>query len=152
MGERRYGFNRQYTGVFAPYHDMLASILDHPDPERMSLHDARAARLLDEEERFDLDHYVADFAEQDQLQPYLKYQPDWVKEYKTKKSMSNVVEQQHDDNDSQNVGKEKTASTTDIATQLIQFNEQQKQIMMNLPNKECMKKKREMIVIFLNFF
>jgi hypothetical protein len=119
LGRRQYGFNRQYSGVFAPYGESIASILDNHEPERLSGDELRRLRLSDEEERFDLDHYVADFAEADQLQPCLEYHPWWIDAYRARKQKNNDDDNENDDVDP------------------IEFSEEQKRMMLSLPNKEC---------------
>lgn len=110
-----YGFNRAYSRVFAPYADELSDILDSPLPESLALVDVRAARLLSEEERFDPDHYLADFVDEDgTIGELVRFKPQCVLDYELRKASSD---------------------TADTAAVLV-FTEDEQRAMLELPNRE----------------
>jgi protein SHQ1 len=108
-----YGFNRAYTGVFAPYADELSDFLDTPAPESLALADVRAARLQAEEERFDADHYLADFVDDEgSVAALLRFKPHWIGAYEAHKQ-----------------------AASDAAS-AIDFTDDEKRALLALPNRE----------------
>lgn len=53
-----YGFALQHKGVFLKLQEEIPSIIDCPDPDHMSPHERRIARLAAEETAFNPDHYL----------------------------------------------------------------------------------------------
>jgi hypothetical protein len=75
-----------YSGVFDAYADQLKEIIENPEPETLPPDTLRRARLLTEEEQFDVDHYLSDYVEDDeQLVGCLRYKPIWIQEYQSMK-------------------------------------------------------------------
>lgn len=112
-----YGFNRAYSRVFAPYRDEWSDFLDTPMPESLTLADARNARLFSEEDRFDPDHYLADFVDEDgTIAELIRFKPQWVIDYEQRKAAA--------------------AAGDATANGLLIFTEDEQRAMLELPNRE----------------
>ncbi|CAN8001361.1 unnamed protein product [Ixodes hexagonus] len=111
---RKYGFDRQRTGVIARVKDELPDIVDIVDPEHKSVQIARGERLALEAEHFSDEHYLADLYEPAAIEGILAYTAPWT----------DLVARLGDGNN---------PATGDA---LFQFTEDEKTKMRNLPRKE----------------
>uniref|UniRef100_L7M606 Protein SHQ1 homolog n=1 Tax=Rhipicephalus pulchellus TaxID=72859 RepID=L7M606_RHIPC len=74
---RKYGFDRQRTGVIARIKEEVPDLVDIADPEHKSIRQARQERLKAEEEHFSAEHYLADCYEPACLEQVWAYEPPW---------------------------------------------------------------------------
>lgn len=77
-----YGFASQTTGVFARLKDELFDVIDLPDPENTSPQERKMQRQHSENEKFDVEHYQADYLDDEYIQELIRYQTPWDVEYK----------------------------------------------------------------------
>ncbi|NXJ82122.1 SHQ1 protein, partial [Trogon melanurus] len=77
-----YGFGNLRSGVFQRLQDELSDVIDIKDPDQTPVDERRRKRLAAEAAKFDPDHYLADFFEDEAIQHVLKYKPWWVEAYK----------------------------------------------------------------------
>ncbi|XP_042679662.1 protein SHQ1 homolog isoform X2 [Centrocercus urophasianus] len=73
-----YGFGNLRSGVFQRLQDELGDVIDVKDPDQTPTDERRMKRLEAEAAKFDPDHYLADFFEDEAVQHVLKYKPWWV--------------------------------------------------------------------------
>ncbi|NXX86807.1 SHQ1 protein, partial [Urocolius indicus] len=73
-----YGFGNLRSGVFQRLQDELSDVIDIKDPDQTPVDERRRKRLAAEDAKFEPDHYLADFFEDEAIQHVLKYKPWWV--------------------------------------------------------------------------
>ncbi|XP_044307703.1 protein SHQ1 homolog isoform X3 [Varanus komodoensis] len=81
-----YGFGNQKSGIFTRLQDELNDVIDIKNPDMIPAVERREKRWAAEAAKFDPDHYLADFFEDEAVCHLLKYKPWWVKAYATKMS------------------------------------------------------------------
>ncbi|XP_062441506.1 protein SHQ1 homolog isoform X2 [Rhea pennata] len=91
-----YGFGNLYSAVFQRLQDELSDIIDIKDPDRVPVDERRRRRLAAEAAKFDPDHYLADFFEDEAVQHVLKYKPWWVDAHKKKMALQEESHQEHE--------------------------------------------------------
>nr|CCA23810.1 conserved hypothetical protein [Albugo laibachii Nc14] len=148
----RYGFNNAYAGVFEGWHGEVSEIIALSDPESTPPADRQRLREVDEEIDFDVERYLLDFIQSStQDDPYyqaaLAFQPFWKRfdfsdadnhiptTVQLESSMSNdgVIELLS----SLKISPEKAGPLTDtIDAKTEFFDEQDRELLMRLPNKE----------------
>lgn len=74
---RKYGFDRQRTGVIARIKEEMSDLVDIADPEHKSVQEARKERLKAEEGHFSAEHYLADRYEPAGVEQVLGYEAPW---------------------------------------------------------------------------
>ncbi|XP_053234152.1 protein SHQ1 homolog [Podarcis raffonei] len=74
-----YGFGNLKSGVFRRLQDELNDVIDIKNPDVTPAAERREKRLAAEDAKFDPDHYLADFFEDETIHHLLKYEPWWVK-------------------------------------------------------------------------
>lgn len=74
---RKYGFDRQRTGVIARIKEEIPDLVDIVNPEHMTVQDARQERLRAEDEHFSAEHYLADRYEPAGVEQVLSYIAPW---------------------------------------------------------------------------
>ncbi|XP_065543532.1 protein SHQ1 homolog isoform X2 [Lathamus discolor] len=77
-----YGFGNLRSGVFQRLQDELSDVIDIKDPDQTPVDERRRKRLEAESAKFEPDHYLADFFEDEAVQHVLKYKPWWVDAHK----------------------------------------------------------------------
>ncbi|XP_045848306.1 protein SHQ1 homolog [Meles meles] len=77
----RYGFGNLRSGVFQRLQDELSDVIDIKDPDFTPAAERRQKRLAAELAKFDPDHYLADFFEDEAVEQVLKYNPWWTDIY-----------------------------------------------------------------------
>ncbi|KFP79705.1 Protein SHQ1, partial [Acanthisitta chloris] len=77
-----YGFGNLRSGAFQRLQDELSDVIDIKDPDQTPAGERRRKRLEAEAAKFDPDHYLADFFEDEAIQHVLKYKPWWVDAHK----------------------------------------------------------------------
>jgi protein SHQ1 len=83
-----YGFADQHKGVFSKLQHELPALVDCPDPDHMTSHERRVARLAHEEASFSPDHYLADLMESTEMIEYLcQFRPAWCQQLTAWKEM-----------------------------------------------------------------
>ncbi|KAM5313932.1 protein SHQ1 homolog isoform 1-T1 [Glossophaga mutica] len=76
-----YGFGGLRSGVFQRLQDEFSDIIDIKDPDFTPPAERRQKRLAAEMAKFDPDHYLADFFEDEAVEQILKYNPWWTNTY-----------------------------------------------------------------------
>ncbi|KAH6922623.1 hypothetical protein HPB50_017302 [Hyalomma asiaticum] len=76
---RKYGFDRQRTGVIARIKEEIPDLVDIADPEHKSVQEARQERFKTEECHFSAEHYLADRYEPAGVEQVLAYEAPWQK-------------------------------------------------------------------------
>ncbi|XP_028907703.1 protein SHQ1 homolog isoform X1 [Ornithorhynchus anatinus] len=97
--------------------DELNDVVDVKNPDLTPVTERRQKRLAAEEAKFDPDHYLADFFEDEAIQGLLKYKAWWTNLYA--KRMASVEESQEPGNQ----------------TELVSFSEEEKYQLRNFTNK-----------------
>ncbi|XP_075839456.1 protein SHQ1 homolog isoform X3 [Microtus pennsylvanicus] len=72
-----YGFGNLRAGVVQRLQDELSEVIDIKDPDFTPVTERRQKRLAAELAKFDPDHYLADFFEDEAVEQILKYNPWW---------------------------------------------------------------------------
>ncbi|CAO2606032.1 Protein SHQ1 homolog [Lemmus lemmus] len=72
-----YGFGNLRAGVVQRLQDELSEVIDIKDPDFTPMSERRQKRLAAELAKFDPDHYLADFFEDEAVEQILKYNPWW---------------------------------------------------------------------------
>ncbi|XP_020023903.2 protein SHQ1 homolog [Castor canadensis] len=92
-----YGFGNLRSGVVQQLQDELSEVLDVKDPDFTPAAERRQKRLAAELAKFDADHYLADFFDDEAIEQVLKYDPWWNDTYS--KMMASLGEnKKQDDN------------------------------------------------------
>ncbi|XP_069329916.1 protein SHQ1 homolog [Eulemur rufifrons] len=76
-----YGFGNLRSGVVQRLQDELSDVIDIKDPDFTPAAERRQKRLAAELAKFDTDHYLADFFEDEAVEQILKYKPWWTDTY-----------------------------------------------------------------------
>ncbi|ETO81505.1 hypothetical protein F444_04184 [Phytophthora nicotianae P1976] len=77
-----YGFNNAYSDFFRVWHGEVSEILSLPDPEHIQPEQRRILRESAEEQMFDIERYLMDFANQGDdmyFELAMAYEPFWTK-------------------------------------------------------------------------
>ncbi|XP_032822396.1 protein SHQ1 homolog [Petromyzon marinus] len=77
LGGTGYGFGGSRTGVFHRLQEELSDVIDLQSPESSTAAQRRALRLQAEDSKFDADHYLADYFEDEPVMETLSYRPWW---------------------------------------------------------------------------
>ncbi|KAM5280068.1 protein SHQ1 homolog [Ctenodactylus gundi] len=72
-----YGFGNLRSGVVQRLQDELSDVIDIKDPDFTPATERRQKRLAAELAKFDPDHYLADFFEDETIEQILRYHPWW---------------------------------------------------------------------------
>ncbi|NXK95782.1 SHQ1 protein, partial [Formicarius rufipectus] len=91
-----YGFGNLRSGVFQRLQDELSDVIDIKDPDQTPVDERRRRRLAAEAAKFEPDHYLADFFEDEAIQHVLKYKPWWVDAHKKMTALQRESHQEHD--------------------------------------------------------
>ncbi|KFP05325.1 Protein SHQ1, partial [Calypte anna] len=91
-----YGFGNLRSGVFQRLQDELSDVIDIRDPDQIPVDERRRRRLAAEAAKFDPDHYLADFFEDEAIQHVLKYKPWWVDAHKKMTALQGESHQEED--------------------------------------------------------
>lgn len=81
-----YGFGNLRSGVFQRLQDELNDVIDIKNPDFTPAAERRQKRLAAELAKFDPDHYLADFFEDEAIEQILKYNPWWIDKYSKMKA------------------------------------------------------------------
>ncbi|KAM6469173.1 protein SHQ1 homolog isoform 2-T2 [Liasis olivaceus] len=76
-----YGFGSQKSGVFRRLQDELNEVVDIKNPDLTPAAERREKRRAAEAAKFDPDHYLADYFEDEAIHRLLKYKPWWINAY-----------------------------------------------------------------------
>lgn len=111
----KYGFNRQYSGAFAPLGEARHQVVDlDVDPDRASESERRANRIMREDEKFDEDHYMyalthdcdplltscsADSVDLEPIQGPLAYKTFWAKQLEKRVAATAAVVEKEEPSD-----------------------------------------------------
>ncbi|XP_031548926.1 protein SHQ1 homolog [Actinia tenebrosa] len=135
--EGKYGFANKKKGIFDKRQEELYEISDVPDPESISFHERRLARLAAEDLNFDPGHYFADFFDEETIQPFLEYSPPWDEEYKEYQEKLKSISADNllsaEEEQLKNLSKSKFTPADETK---VLFTEEEKDNLRHLPNKE----------------
>uniref|UniRef100_A0A8C8SD69 Protein SHQ1 homolog n=1 Tax=Pelusios castaneus TaxID=367368 RepID=A0A8C8SD69_9SAUR len=127
-----YGFGNLKSGVFQRLQDELSDVIDIKDPDFTPTPERRQKRLEAETAKFDPDHYLADFFEDEAIQHVLKYKPWWVDVYAKKTASQEGSNREH------------VSQTT-----FVSFSEEEREQLRKFTNKSyCMDKRTRHQVYF----
>ncbi|NWV58660.1 SHQ1 protein, partial [Malurus elegans] len=90
-----YGFGNLRSGVFQRLQDELSDVIDFKDPDQTPAEERRRKRLAAEAAKFDPDHYLADFFEDEAIKHLLKYKPWWIDAHKKMTALQGESHQAH---------------------------------------------------------
>lgn len=77
----QYGFNNQYSGLLK-YNALVGNEINQiPEPERTPPSTRSEIRVQLEDEKFDAEHYMADFYDREMIDEILHYIPDYIGEF-----------------------------------------------------------------------
>lgn len=80
LGGFKYGFANQLSDVFTRFQDDLLEYIDIRSPEVTSYEERTIQRISSESEKFDVEHYLADFFEPDRINVLTEFQTPWQQE------------------------------------------------------------------------
>ncbi|XP_015730598.1 protein SHQ1 homolog isoform X2 [Coturnix japonica] len=126
-----YGFGNLRSGVFQRLQDELGDVIDLKDPDQTPIDERKMKRLEAEAAKFDPDHYLADFFEDEAIQHVLKYKPWWVDAHKKMMALQGESSQNHD------------SHTTVI------FSEEEREQLRKFTNKSYLLDKRSRHLVYL---
>ncbi|KAI9914875.1 hypothetical protein PsorP6_008013 [Peronosclerospora sorghi] len=146
-----YGFNNAYSDFFRVWHGEVSEILSLPDPDHTQPDQRRILREAAEEQQFDIERYLMDFANQGDDMYFdlaMNYVPFWRK-YPV---LSNVAPPTVDvssfnlmvevDSDANRLGKDVKQLSLDTASSSVEsalpiiFTDEEKELLRRLPRKE----------------
>eukprot|EP01127_Copromyxa_protea_P019853 TRINITY_DN652_c0_g1_i2.p1 TRINITY_DN652_c0_g1~~TRINITY_DN652_c0_g1_i2.p1 ORF type:complete len:532 (-),score=195.52 TRINITY_DN652_c0_g1_i2:524-2119(-) len=82
-----YGFNDFTTDFFETAEGMLEEVIDNPNPDGLSIEEVKTIREEQEDDLFDVDHYLADFVKTEEIKDLLAFTPFWKTAWKNKKNL-----------------------------------------------------------------
>lgn len=128
-----YGFASRHRGVFSKLQEEVPSIVDCSDPDHMTGHERRVARIAHEEASFDPDHYLADLMDNDYIKTLMEFVPPWQSEVARWNSLC------------------KNGSSRDVEADqvIVPFCEAERDQMKELPNKEYLLGKATQYSLYL---
>ncbi|GMF29387.1 unnamed protein product [Phytophthora lilii] len=151
-----YGFNNAYSDFFRVWHGEVSEILSLPDPEHIQPEQRRILREAAEEQQFDVERYLMDFANQNDdiyFELAMAFEPFWRKypvitpakkkitEVKVAKPL--IVEV---DSDIEHIGDKLSSVSLEASTQpppapsasspSIEFTDSEQELLLRLPRKE----------------
>ncbi|XP_058419125.1 protein SHQ1 homolog isoform X1 [Diceros bicornis minor] len=126
----RYGFGNLRSGVFQRLQDELSEVIDIKDPDFTPAAERRQKRLAAELAKFDPDHYLADFFEDEAVEQVLKYNPWWTDIYS--KMMASLGKSQEQENHAA----------------LVSFSEEEKYQLRKFVNKSYLLDKRAHLQVY----
>ncbi|RNA15731.1 SHQ1 -like protein [Brachionus plicatilis] len=79
ISDIKYGFGQTKSNIFSKLSNDYYLIIDNPDPDNLSLEKRRELRLENENEKFDQDHYLADYFDDSEMinDSILKFEFEW---------------------------------------------------------------------------
>ncbi|XP_054072159.1 protein SHQ1 homolog isoform X2 [Rissa tridactyla] len=126
-----YGFGNLRSGVFQRLQDELSDVIDIKAPDQTPVDERRRKRLAAEAAKFDPDHYLADFFEDEAIQHVLMYKPWWVDVHKKMTAFKGESHQEHDNHT------------------FVVFSEEEKEQLRKLTNKSYLLDKRSRHHVYL---
>ncbi|KAG2529701.1 hypothetical protein JM18_002727 [Phytophthora kernoviae] len=156
-----YGFNNAYTDFFRVWHGQISEILSLPDPEHMQPEQRCVLREAAEEQQFDVERYLMDFANSEDdmyLELAMNFEPFWKKfpvlastavapkkitEVVAKKPLivevDSNIDRVGDNLSSMSLGWDSTQSPPSPSTSsepTVSFTDAEQQLLLRLPRKE----------------
>jgi len=141
LGQHFFGFQDKYSDYFDDLVEEFYEIMELPAlPKLLSVEERRQIREIRENARFSIDHYMADFVEDDMIQEILRWNLDWnnLKDYATSKYP-----------DAPNSALSIPSSETQSSTPSI-FTDQEKDLLRQLPHREYLLDEHETQTAMLN--
>ncbi|XP_012561204.2 protein SHQ1 homolog isoform X1 [Hydra vulgaris] len=74
----KYGFGNKYYGLFSSFKGEMSEVIDLDSPDETTPSDRQRLRKLADAEKFDKDHYIADFLDEELMKPLLEFCPSWL--------------------------------------------------------------------------
>ncbi|KAM6061987.1 protein SHQ1 homolog [Chlamydotis macqueenii] len=133
----RYGFGNLRSGVFQRLQDELSDVVDIKDPDQTPVGERRRKRLAAEAAKFQPDHYLADFFEDEAIQHLLKYKPWWVDAHKKVIALQGASQQEHGTRNFKGAGS------------IIVFSEEEREQLRKFTNKSYLLDKRSRHRVYL---
>ncbi|XP_068714980.1 protein SHQ1 homolog [Montipora foliosa] len=134
LGDAKYGFANQKSGIFKGREAELHEIAEIHDPESMTLAERRKFRKEAEDVKFDEEYYLADFFNEEQIQPLLNYKPPW----------SEIVLQE-----GKSVSIKKKDDSSRPNESKVHFTDAEKDQLRRLPNRDYLLDKEEELSLYL---
>ncbi|XP_077181307.1 protein SHQ1 homolog isoform X2 [Paroedura picta] len=128
-----FSFGNQKSDVFCRLQEELSEVIDIKNPDVTPADERRKKRLAAEAAKFDADHYLADFFEDEAIRHLLQYKPWWVTAYAKKKDS-----QKHNTHDEFN------------QTAVVSFTEEEKEQLRKFPNRTYLLDKRTSHQVYLS--
>ncbi|CAG8625242.1 15496_t:CDS:2, partial [Dentiscutata heterogama] len=139
-----YGFNGLYSGYFTHVQETCNEIIEITDIENSTFESRRRDRIKAEDDKFDPDHYIADFMDVQEIKHLIKYKANWTKLLKriqVIKNNADVNDVKESLRDTMAESKFASVATNDENNKdtdiILKFTEKETSMMMNLPNKSC---------------
>ncbi|KFZ68277.1 Protein SHQ1, partial [Podiceps cristatus] len=134
----RYGFGNLRSGVFQRLQDELSDVIDIKDPDQTPGDERRRQRLAAEAAKFEPDHYLADFFEDEAIQHVLKYKPWWVDAHEKMIALQRESHQEHD-----------TRTFVILLLFIVVFSEEEREQLRKFTNKSYLLDKRSRHHVYL---
>ncbi|XP_063859181.1 protein SHQ1 homolog [Scylla paramamosain] len=142
----KYGFGNNSTGVFSVLQSELKDVVDISDPDNKSAPQRREERITQEMSLFDEDHYLADYFDVDMTQQFTEFIPEFYSITSdeapatyTPPALSRRWHHPH----------KYSVSLVPTLGHSVEFSEQDKQDMLELPRKEHLLDKGTKSMAFL---
>lgn len=81
LNSYKYGFANRVDGVFSRLQNEMFEMIDVPDPDNTAPKDRKELRIKEETEKFDAQHYIADMMDDEIIQELINFQASWDIEY-----------------------------------------------------------------------
>uniref|UniRef100_A0A7S4IA85 CS domain-containing protein n=1 Tax=Vannella robusta TaxID=1487602 RepID=A0A7S4IA85_9EUKA len=142
-----FGFNGNFCDYFDDLTEELYEILELPEnPRNLTLEQRREIRVLRENTKFSIDHYMADYMEDDMIQEIMKFTIQWESlEYDNPNPKHSTASKASSNSDVLSV--DASGNTTSSI-----FTDKEKEMLRQLPNKEYLLSKEQSRVALLNLF
>jgi len=142
----KYGFANKTNGVFPRLQSDLHEMIDAPDPDNTSPQARRELRLKEEVEKFDQDHYVADLMDDDYVQEFLAFKAQWDVEYERILLAQKTSYPETADF----INSKANPSFFTEEEEGFEFTSEEKNTLLQLPNKDYLLNKEEEHAVFLS--
>ncbi|CAI2177446.1 9370_t:CDS:2 [Funneliformis geosporum] len=140
LSTAKYGFNGLYSGYFMHVQETCNEIIDITNPEKSTPESRRKDRINAENNKFDPDHYIADFMSAEEIKYLIKSKTLWWKELKrlqnNDKNETTVNETVSTIERQDTSAPPTTNDVTNDVLAVLKFTEKENMIMRNLPNKQ----------------
>ncbi|KAJ2550369.1 hypothetical protein EV175_004096, partial [Coemansia sp. RSA 1933] len=153
-----YGFNQQYSGMFAHVHEIVNEINELADPESMTAEERTMSRIAAENAKFDEDYYMENYLYDDDTVPLIRFKIPFyhILKQKQRSRKTQPADKYNDGGDpSSSVNKlahdiQQNLSTDEPGDEgWEQFTEDERKTMLDLPRKTYTISKRQPVYLGL---